>query len=117
MAISLCLSVPESAMHGELQRLNGGRVISMVSVTMKEVILPNGETLAYRERDGGELKVLLIHGNMTSSKHWDIVLDRMDAKYKLYAVDLRGFGNSSYKNPIMSIKDFSDDVKLFVDEI
>jgi pimeloyl-ACP methyl ester carboxylesterase len=104
-------------MHGELQRLNGGRVISMVNVTMKEVILPNGETLAYRERDGGELKVLLIHGNMTSSKHWDLLLDHMDAKYKLYAVDLRGFGNSSYKNLIMSIKDFSDDVKLFVDEI
>ncbi|CRK81734.1 putative 3-oxoadipate enol lactonase [Neobacillus massiliamazoniensis] len=104
-------------MPGGQPLLNGGRVINMVKVTMKEVLLPNGETLAYREREGGETKVLLIHGNMTSSKHWDLVLDQMDAKYKLYAVDLRGFGASTYNQLIMSIKDFSDDVKLFVDEI
>lgn len=99
------------------EKVPGGRVIRLFTVTMKEVHLSNGETLTYREREGGETKVLLIHGNMTSSKHWDLVLENMDAKYKLYAVDLRGFGNSSYSNPVMSIKDFSDDVKLFVDEI
>ncbi|MEH7179089.1 intracellular short-chain-length polyhydroxyalkanoate depolymerase [Neobacillus vireti] len=89
----------------------------MVNVTMKEVQLANGETIAYREREGGEKKVLLIHGNMTSSKHWDLVLNNMDGAYKIYAVDLRGFGKSSYHTLITSIKDFSDDVKLFVDEI
>ncbi|MFZ7945018.1 alpha/beta fold hydrolase [Neobacillus sp. 19] len=91
--------------------------MGMVNVVMKEVLLPNGETIVYREREGGSIKVLLIHGNMTSSKHWDLVLENMDEKYKLYAMDLRGFGGSSYNNLIMSIKDFSDDVKLFVDEI
>ncbi|PAE42955.1 intracellular short-chain-length polyhydroxyalkanoate depolymerase [Bacillus sp. 7884-1] len=89
----------------------------MVNVTMKEVQLSNGETIAYREREGGEKKVLLIHGNMTSSKHWDLVLNNMSEEYKLYALDLRGFGKSSYNKLITSIKDFSDDVKLFVDEI
>lgn len=54
---------------------------------------------------------------MTSSKHWDLVLENMSAEYKLYALDLRGFGESSYHNLIQSIKDFSDDVKLFVNEI
>jgi pimeloyl-ACP methyl ester carboxylesterase len=92
-------------------------VINVVNVILREVPLSNGETLVYREREGGETKVLLIHGNMTSSKHWDLVIDNIDEKYKLYAVDLRGFGGSSYHNFIMSIKDFSDDVKLFVDEI
>jgi pimeloyl-ACP methyl ester carboxylesterase len=89
----------------------------MVNVTIKEVQLTNGETIAYREREGGEKKVLLIHGNMTSSKHWDLVLNNMSEEYKLYALDLRGFGKSSYNKLITSIKDFSDDVKLFVDEI
>jgi pimeloyl-ACP methyl ester carboxylesterase len=84
---------------------------------MKEVQLTNGETIAYREREGGEKKILLIHGNMTSSKHWDLVLDNMAEEFKLYALDLRGFGKSSYNQLITSIKDFSDDVKLFVDEI
>lgn len=79
--------------------------------------LPNGETMFYREREGGKQKVLLIHGNMTSSKHWDLLMDKMDPRYKIYALDLRGFGLSTYETPITSIKDFSDDVKLFVDEI
>ncbi|MEH7120159.1 alpha/beta hydrolase [Neobacillus vireti] len=91
--------------------------MEVVNVIMKEVHLSNGETLAYRERAGGEQKVLLIHGNMTSSKHWDLVYENLDPKYKLYAVDLRGFGQSTYNNLITSIKDFSDDVKLFVDAI
>jgi pimeloyl-ACP methyl ester carboxylesterase len=89
----------------------------MKKIVIKEVLLPNGEKLAYREREGGDRKVLLVHGNMTSSKHWDLVLENMDASFKLYAVDLRGFGSSSYLTPIQSIKDFSDDIKLFVDKI
>ena len=85
------------------------------AVEMKKIDLPNGETISYRERAGGVKKVLLIHGNMTSSKHWDLLIDKMDSEYKVYALDLRGFGESSYHKPIMSIKDFSDDVKMFVD--
>jgi pimeloyl-ACP methyl ester carboxylesterase len=87
------------------------------AVELKKVNLPNGETIAYREREGGMKKMLLIHGNMTSSKHWDLLIDAMDSSFKIYALDLRGFGESSYNKPIMSIKDFSDDVKLFADEI
>lgn len=89
----------------------------MQNVALKKVSLPNGEVLGYREREGGEEVVLLIHGNMTSSKHWDLVLENMDKKYKLYAIDLRGFGSSTYLEPISSIKDFSDDVKLFVEKL
>lgn len=88
-----------------------------MAVKLKRVDLPNGESIAYRERDGGVKNVLLIHGNMTSSKHWDVLMDQMGPEYKLYAMDLRGFGGSSYRKPITLIKDFSDDVKLFVDEI
>jgi pimeloyl-ACP methyl ester carboxylesterase len=89
----------------------------MKPILLKEVMLQNGEKVMYREREGGTKNVLLIHGNMTSSKHWDLVLENMDETYKLYALDLRGFGGSSYVTPINSIKDFSDDVKLFVDTL
>lgn len=86
-------------------------------MNVKKVLLDNGEEIAYREREGGEKPILLIHGNMTSSKHWDQLMEAFDPNYKLYAVDLRGFGFSSYRNRIQSIKDFSDDVKGFVDAI
>jgi pimeloyl-ACP methyl ester carboxylesterase len=89
----------------------------LTNICMKKVALPNGETIAYREREGGTKKVLLIHGNMTSSKHWDVLLEKMDSSFKLYAIDLRGFGESSYHKPVFSLKDFADDVKLFVDAI
>ncbi|MBS4171999.1 alpha/beta hydrolase [Bacillus sp. FJAT-49736] len=88
-----------------------------MTVVRKKVELPNGETLSYREREGGNQVVLLIHGNMTSSKHWDVLMEKMDPSYKLIAVDLRGFGDSTYQKRITGIKDFSDDVKLFVDTL
>ncbi len=84
---------------------------------IKKVTLPNRETYGYRERVGGEIPFLLIHGNMTSSKHWDVLIDALPASYKVLALDLRGFGSSSYMNRIDSIRDFSDDVKLFADEV
>lgn len=87
------------------------------NVKYKAVELPNGETISYQERAGGKKKVLLIHGNMTSSKHWDLVLENMDPDYKLYAIDLRGFGRSTYHQEIRSIEDFSEDVKDFTEKI
>ena len=89
----------------------------MAQVYLKKVELPNGETLGYREREGGHELVVLVHGNMTSSKHWDILLEQMPEEYKLYALDLRGFGSSTYHQPINSLKEFSDDLKLFVDAL
>ncbi|QDQ02900.1 alpha/beta hydrolase [Lysinibacillus fusiformis] len=84
---------------------------------LQTVQLSNGESISYRKRNGGPHVLLLIHGNMTSSKHWDVLIASLDAKYTIYAMDLRGFGGSSYHQPITSIKDFSEDVKLFVDAI
>ncbi|MCF6092803.1 alpha/beta hydrolase [Microaerobacter geothermalis] len=86
-------------------------------INLKSINLDNGETLGYREREGGEKVLVLIHGNMTSSKHWDLVMENIDPGFKVYAVDLRGFGISTYNKPIDSLKDFSDDVKLFVDAL
>jgi pimeloyl-ACP methyl ester carboxylesterase len=79
--------------------------------------LTNGETLGYREREGGHIPLVLVHGNMTSSKHWDVFMEAMPSDYKIIAVDLRGFGMSTYKQPIGTLKDFSNDIKLFVDAV
>ncbi len=86
-------------------------------ITVNNVKLSNGETLGYRECGEGDKILLLIHGNMTSSKHWDVLMERLMERYKIYAVDLRGFGLSSYNEEINSLKDFSEDVKLFVDAL
>lgn len=87
------------------------------NLTPKSIKIKNGETIGYRESGYGDKIIVLVHGNMTSSKHWDLLMEAMPDDYKIYAVDLRGFGISSYNNPIDSIKDFSEDLKLFVDEL
>ncbi|WP_442603465.1 intracellular short-chain-length polyhydroxyalkanoate depolymerase [Paenibacillus sp. KN14-4R] len=89
----------------------------MVQITLKSIHLPNGETLGYREREGGEQVVLLVHGNMNSSQHWDLVMEHLDDRFKVYAVDLRGFGISTYHEKISSLGDFTIDLKMFTDEL
>lgn len=86
-------------------------------LALKSVQIKNGETLGYIEAGVGDKVLVLVHGNMSSSKHWDVLIEELFNKYKIYAIDLRGFGISSYNNPIDSIKDFSEDLKLFVDEL
>ena len=81
---------------------------------LKTVELPNGETITYRERVGDGSLVLLVHGNMTSSKHWDLLMENLDAQFHIIALDLRGFGGSSYNKRITHIRDFAEDIKLFV---
>lgn len=80
-------------------------------------MLKNGEEIAYRRRAGSGETVVLIHGNMTSSTHWDLLIDALHPTYDVYAIDLRGFGQSSYVNRVNEIKDFSDDVKEVVDAL
>ncbi|WP_408955451.1 alpha/beta fold hydrolase [Natroniella sp. ANB-PHB2] len=87
----------------------------MTDIKLSSIELSNGESLNYRKKE--EKNLLLIHGNMNSSKNWDLLMENMPQGYNIYAVDLRGFGNSTYNNEIESIKDFSDDLKLFVDKL
>jgi len=88
-----------------------------MDIKLKKVKLPNGETLGFRERRRGKKVILLLHGNMTSSKHWDIFMENFNENYKLIAPDMRGFGISSYKNKIISISDFVNDLELFVKKL
>lgn len=84
---------------------------------LRKVELPNGETMTYRERTGEGQLVILVHGNMTSSKHWDYLMDSLDGSYHIIAPDLRGFGGSSYHRRVTHIRDFTEDLKLFVDAL
>jgi len=43
-------------------------------ITLKSIRIPNGETIGYRESGTGDKILLLVHGNMTSSKHWDVLM-------------------------------------------
>lgn len=74
-----------------------------------------GETIAYRESNTSGEIVLLVHGNMSSSVHFQPLIETLESSFNVYALDLPGFGDSSYNRTINSLKDFSEDVESFIE--
>lgn len=90
----------------------------MKDFEVKRVVLPNGESLAYREVGQGPTSLILLHGNLSSSVFWDVLLEAVPGDaYRVIAPDLRGFGDSSYVHPVANIKDFSEDLKVLADAL
>ncbi len=78
---------------------------------------PEGETLSYCAAGTGPKTVFLIHGNGASSLHFLPFLQRLPEDCKAYALDLRGFGESSYCSRIRSLQDFSDDLLSLIHHV
>lgn len=87
----------------------------MSTIMLNSIALPNGETMGYRKVGEGNKVLVLAHGNMSTSKHWDTVMENMPSEYTTYAIDMRGFGISTYNTRANSLRDFSEDLKLFVE--
>ena len=84
---------------------------------VQSVLLPNGETIAYRETGQGERTLVLLHGNMSSSLFFDTLLDQLADHCRLVAFDLRGFGDSSYNKPATSLRCFARDIEHAADAL
>ncbi len=89
----------------------------MHTIERREIFIESKETLSYRFRQGGKQLLLLLHDNLSSSRHFDHLMENISDEYTIYALDLRGFGNSSYLGKVTSMRDFSEDVKDFADAI
>lgn len=81
----------------------------------KHLKLSNGETIYYIDEGTEKDVFVLIHGNMSSGVHYKPLIERLKSKYRIIAPDLRGFGDSSYINPIKGLEDFSDDICELLD--
>ena len=60
--------------------------------------IPSGEVLAYRKCGVGNKVLLLLHGNMSSSVHYQTLMEKLEQDFTIYAVDLRGFGDSTFNH-------------------
>ena len=76
-----------------------------------------GETYAYRKTGNGAKKVVLIHGNMSSSVHLQTTMEALESEYTVYAPDLRGFGDSTYDKEFDSLGELADEVCEFIDAL
>ena len=86
----------------------------MKEYKLNYVDLPTGETIAYRKAGEGLKTFLLIHGNMSSSVHFQNLMEKLERHFTVYAIDLVGFGDSTYNRKIQSLEDFSKDVTAFI---
>ncbi|MCL1996691.1 MAG: alpha/beta hydrolase [Defluviitaleaceae bacterium] len=82
------------------------------------VTLPTrNEKIAYRKGGTAKEHILLIHGNMSSSVHWQTTIEDLEKDFSVYAPDLRGFGESSYNASFDSLKCLAEDLNEFINEV
>jgi pimeloyl-ACP methyl ester carboxylesterase len=82
----------------------------------KKFISIGKEELAYLDVGQGPV-VVMVHGNMSSSIHYEPLISRIKDKYRCIAVDLRGFGDSSYNNHFDTLEELADDVNLLTEAL
>ncbi|MDX9691241.1 MAG: alpha/beta hydrolase [Acholeplasmataceae bacterium] len=80
----------------------------------RQIVLKNGEVISYLEQGIGDETIILIHGNFSSSVHYQPLLERLPKNIRVLAPDLRGYGDSSYYRRITSMIDFAEDMYLFM---
>lgn len=89
-----------------------------MSIQVKQISLQNHETYTYREVGEGNNVIVLIHGNLATSLFYvELMQELAQHSYRVLAVDLRGFGGSTYHRPIDTLRDFAGDLKLLVDAL
>lgn len=80
------------------------------------VRLKTGIRMNYAEQGAGDgTPVVLLHGITDSWFSWSRVLPRLDKKYRVYALDLRGHGDTDKPQTGYAMKDFAADVVAFLD--
>ncbi len=84
-------------------------------LVVKKKEVSSGEKIAYRMGGGTGKRLILIHGNMTSSKHFDILVDELPDDLQILAPDMRGFGLSSYNQEVDSLAELASEVEEILD--
>jgi pimeloyl-ACP methyl ester carboxylesterase len=83
----------------------------------RDAHLKTGVRLRYAEQgDPAGQPLILLHGYTDSSFSFSRVLPQLSAKYRVYALDLRGHGDSDRPLSGYKLSDFAADVLAFMDE-
>lgn len=80
----------------------------------RAITLANNEQYFYLEAGTGDKTLVLLHGNMSSSVHYKPLIEGLQSDYHILVPDMRGFGDSTYNNPIESLHDLANDVIDFL---
>ena len=76
----------------------------------------NGKKIHY-EVEGSGYPVILLHGWLANLKTMKPIADMLKQKFKVYNVDIIGFGESELPDKPMTTNDFGDFLKEFIENI
>ena len=79
--------------------------------------LGNGMTLSYLEREGGSEPLVLLHGITDNARTYEPLMDRISDRFKVYALDFRGHGQSDKPDGPYDTDGYADDVRHFIREV
>jgi pimeloyl-ACP methyl ester carboxylesterase len=79
--------------------------------------LSNGTRIAYLERTGGDVPLVLLHGITDNARTYEPVLARISPRCHVFALDLRGHGESAKPDALYDADAYADDVRHFIQEI
>ncbi len=83
----------------------------------KSVSLSNGTTLSYLERSGGSEPLVLLHGITDSASTYEPLMDGLESRFHVYALDFRGHGHSDKPDTLYDTDAYADDVRHFIREV
>jgi pimeloyl-ACP methyl ester carboxylesterase len=73
--------------------------------------------LNYAEGPPNGPPILLIHGITSNWKRFLPILPSLTLRWHIYAVDLRGHGESGHKKGYYTLKDYEKDIKVFIEKV
>lgn len=90
---------------------------NLSEVREKNIKLASGVQLSYvEEGDAAGANIIFLHGYTDSWHSFESVLKLFPKEYHLFAVSLRGHGNSSKPDDGYDAKHFAEDVAMFIEE-
>jgi non-heme chloroperoxidase len=85
---------------------------------MKYVCLKTGIRLHYTEQgDPAGKTLILLHGYGDSWRSFSLMLPEISTSFRIFAIDLRGHGNSDKPEGGYCLKDFESDIEAFMDAV
>ncbi len=88
-------------------------------IDYKKVKIDSGETISYLDlgNKDSENVLVCIHGNFGSSLQFHNFFENIPKNIRIILPDLRGFGQSSYNNPVNNFYEHGNDITNLLDKL
>lgn len=92
--------------------------ITSFSFSEEKIIDLDGVKIFYLEKGKGKQNLILIHGFAGSSNNWTEIIPYLVDDFKIYVIDLPGFGNSDKPLDIkFNVSTYADYLLKFIDKL